>query len=66
MAGPLESYTVIVVSDEDFKAHIDGNELIDETTYLEWQQDHHECTFTVTAEDVDRQMRGVIPSAYAH
>jgi hypothetical protein len=67
MGGPVQSYTAIVVSDEDFKAHIDGNELINEKTYLEWRQDHHECTFTPTAHwDFDNQMRGVIPSAYAH
>jgi hypothetical protein len=66
MGGHLQSYTVVVLSDEDFRAHLDGNELIDENDYLEWRQDHHECAFTATPNsNLDKQMREVNTNAHA-
>jgi hypothetical protein len=60
MTTTYQSYTVVVVSDQDFKAHIDGNELIDETNYLTWRQDHRECTFEASDVDRDTLMRTAV------
>jgi hypothetical protein len=61
-------HIVVVLSDEDFKAHVDGNELIDNTAYpMAWQRDHHECTFkALSNRSPDEQMREVLPTHDTH
>jgi len=58
----LDSYTVVVLSDPDFRAHRDGNELIDDSSYAKWKKSHHECTFKASSnQTLDEQMRKVVP-----
>jgi len=56
-----DTFTVVVVSDDDFKAHLNGNELINDTSYPKWRRTHHECTFkALSNEYLDQQMRKVL------
>src|SRR5271156_4271987 len=61
MATDEASHTVVVVSDSDFRAHLDANELINDASYPEWRRDHHECTFKASAnQSLDKEMRKAV------
>jgi hypothetical protein len=59
---------LVIVSDEDFEAHQNANELINRESYPSWRKPHHECSFVLKPGDNDpnQQMRMVIHSHYAY
>jgi hypothetical protein len=54
------SHTVVVVSDPDFRVHLNANELINDVSYPEWRGDHHKCTFTASYQSLDEEMRKAV------
>lgn len=55
-----DSFMLVIVSDEDFQAHKNANELINIESYPIWRKSHHECLFAPNEnDDANWEMRKV-------
>lgn len=56
-----ETLTLVIVSDEDFKAHQNANELINIEDYPVWRKSHHECVLKLNENDeANEQMQRML------
>ena len=57
-----ETLTLVIVSNKDFQAHRNANELINIDSYPIWRKSHHECTLSLNRNhDASQQFQTVHP-----